>query len=106
MYLVAGQIIPRVTGKSWDEYLKDNFFEPLNMNRTTSILSDIKKLENVATPHQKLDNKLQEIPWRNIDNVGPAGSINSSVNDMANWVIMLLNEGIFNGKESKKRNHR
>ena len=38
MYLVAGQIIPRVTGKSWDEYLKDNFFEPLNMNRTTSIL--------------------------------------------------------------------
>ena len=102
MYLVAGQIIPRVTGKSWDEYLKDNFFEPLDMNRTTSILSDIKKLENVATPHQKLDNKLKEIPWRNIDNVGPAGSINSSVSDMANWLIMLLNEGTFNGKRILK----
>ena len=97
MYLTAGEIIPRVTGKSWDDYIQEIFFKPLRMKRTSSVLSDLKRFKNVATPHQEIDGEVKEIPWRNIDNVGPAGSINSSVSDMANWAMMLLNEGSFNG---------
>ena len=102
MYLTAGEIIPRVTGKSWDDYIQEIFFKPLRMKRTSSVLSDLKRFKNVATPHQEIDGEVKEIPWRNIDNVGPAGSINSSVSDMANWAMMLLNEGSFNGKQVLK----
>ena len=102
MYLTAGQIIPRVTGKSWDDYVQTNLFKPLKMKRSSTVLSDLKGIKNVATPHQELDGVMKEIPWRDIENVGPAGSINSSVADMANWAMMLLNEGTFNGKEVLK----
>jgi len=99
MYLTAGEIIPRVTGKSWDTFVKDQLLKPLKMNRSSTMISGIKKIRNVSTPHQEINGELKEIPWRDIDNVGPAGSINSSVKDMANWAMMLLNEGSFNGKQ-------
>jgi len=102
MYLTAGQIIPRVTGQSWDDYIQEHIFEPLKMDRSLPGMIGLNQLNNIATPHQELNKELVEIPWRNIDNVGPAGSVISSVADMANWAMMLLNEGSFNGKQLLK----
>jgi CubicO group peptidase (beta-lactamase class C family) len=93
MFLAAGQIIPAVTGRSWDEFLKERIFQPLGMVNSDTSITALPKNGDVAMPHHKVKDKLQPIPYRNIDNIGPAGSINSSVADMAQWVRLQLNEG-------------
>ena len=97
MYLAAGQIIPRVTGKSWDLFLRDRIFKPLGMNDTSTSILDHEGNQNLASPHGWIDNQVKPIPWRNIDNVGPAGSINSNLSDMTRWLTMWLGEGQWNG---------
>jgi CubicO group peptidase (beta-lactamase class C family) len=98
MYLAAGQIIPAVTGKSWDDFIKDRFFKPLGMAASSTSVNDLKSSVNLATPHGKIDEKVVAIPWRNIDNIAPAGSINSNVAEMTAWVRLQLADGEFAGK--------
>src|SRR5262249_932424 len=98
MYLTAGQIIPAVTGKSWDDFIKDRFFKPLGMAASSTSVNALKASDNVATPHDKIDDKVVAIPWRNIDNIAPAGSINSNVAEMTAWVRLQLNDGEFAGQ--------
>ena len=95
MYLAAGQLIARVSGKSWDEFIRDRFFAPLNMSASSTSINALKTANNVATPHSKIEEKVTVIPWRNIDNIAPAGSINSNVVDMAQWVRLQLGDGMF-----------
>ena len=93
MYLAAGQLIARVSGKSWDDFIRQRLFVPLTMTASNTSIKDFKNADNVATPHAKLEEKVVPIPWRNIDNIAPAGSINSNVVDMAQWVRLQLGQG-------------
>lgn len=98
-FLVAGQIIPVVTGKSWDQYVHDMFFLPLNMTRSSTTYAELLADKNRATGHTYWQGKNQVVEYDNIDNLGPAGSINSCVKDLANWVLCQLDSGRFNGKQ-------
>src|SRR5262249_25477640 len=93
MYLAAGQVVPAITGKSWDEFVQQRFFTPLEMNASNTSVKKLAGVENLATPHARLDGKVQPIAYRNIDNIAPAGSINSNVVDMARWLRLQLNQG-------------
>ena len=95
LYMTAGQIIPAVTGISWDDYIRQRIFKPLGMNHSTVSSKDFKPGDNYSSPHSRVDGKLQAIPLEDLDNVGPAGSINSSAADMAKWVELQLNRGKF-----------
>ncbi|MGL4364542.1 MAG: serine hydrolase [Bacteroidales bacterium] len=103
-YLTAGEIIPLAAkDTTWDDYLKHHFFKPMRMNRTFSTFPETMKQSNLAQPHQityhigeKSD--IAVIPWGNADNLGPAASINSSAKDMANWLLMQLDSGRYEGK--------
>ena len=93
LYMTAGQIIPAVTGKSWEDYVREKILRPLGMNTTNLTNADFKPGDNYAWPHSKVDGKLQPIDFVNLDNAGPAGSINSSAAEMAKWVLLQLNHG-------------
>jgi CubicO group peptidase (beta-lactamase class C family) len=93
MYLTAGQLVARVSGKTWDEFIQQRIFAPLSMTSSSTSITAFKTADNVASPHAKVDEKVSAIPWRNIDNIAPAGSINSNVLDMAQWVRLQLNQG-------------
>jgi len=93
MFLAAGQLVARVNGKSWDEVIRQRIFMPLGMTASSTSIKDLKNSDNVASPHAKVEDKVEVIPWRNIDNIAPAGSINSSVVDMAQWVRLQLGQG-------------
>jgi CubicO group peptidase (beta-lactamase class C family) len=99
MFLTAGQIIPVVTGKSWDDYLKEKFFFPLSMTNTITSTTDIKDKKNVSLPHTESDGKIISIPYLNWDNIAPAGSIISSVKDLSQWIKLQLNYGTLEGKK-------
>jgi CubicO group peptidase (beta-lactamase class C family) len=98
-FLTAGEIIPKVTGKPWEDFLKERIFDPLGMSRTLALSKDLAKIPNVAKAYTLVDEKLTLIPYANIDNLAPAGSIASSINDMSKWVMMQLDNGKLNGKE-------
>lgn len=99
MFLAAGQIIPSVTGKSWDDFLRERIFTPLGMNSTTTSISTFKDVKDLAAPHVKIGDKIKPVPYRFIDNIGPAGSINSNATDMAQWLRLQLNNGKFQDKQ-------
>src|SRR5437870_9115379 len=88
LYMTAGQIIPAVTGKSWEDYVREKILRPLGMNTTNLSNADFKAGDDYAWPHSKVDGKLQPIEFVNLDNAGPAGSINSSVAEMTKWVLL------------------
>lgn len=97
MFIVAGEIVPAVTGTSFDRFIADRIFEPLGMRRTSTSITALKGLANVATPHALLDGKVIPVEYRMIDNVGGAGVINSSARDMAQWLRLQLGGGRFAG---------
>ncbi|MGZ3766582.1 MAG: serine hydrolase domain-containing protein, partial [Mucilaginibacter sp.] len=92
-FLTAGQIIPKVTGKTWEIYLKENIFAPLGMINTLALTEDMPKSLNRTVPHTLVNGQLTAIPYSQLDGLAPAGAISSSVNDMSKWVMALLNDG-------------
>jgi CubicO group peptidase (beta-lactamase class C family) len=101
LYMTAGQIIPAVTGKKWEDYVREKILRPLGMDTTNLSNADFKSGDNYAYPHSKVDGKLQVVGFVNLDNAGPAGSINSSAAEMAKWVMLQLNHGKIPGKEDR-----
>src|ERR1700761_4959002 len=92
-FLTAGEIIPRVTGKPWEVFIRDNIFAPLGMSNTLALTIDMPKSLNRSVPHTLVDGRLAAIPYGQLDGLAPAASICSSVNDMSKWVLALLNNG-------------
>ena len=95
MYIAAGQIIPAVTGATWESYVRTEVLDPLGMKTTTLSAAEFKASANHAYPHQRLDGVLRAIDFVSLDNAAPAGSISSSVVEMAKWVQLQLNRGAF-----------
>ena len=93
LYMTAGQIIPAVTGTTWDDYVRQRIFAPLGMNHTDLSTTGYKAGGDYASPHSRVDGKLQVIPFEDLDNAAPAGAINSCAADMAKWVQLQLNRG-------------
>ena len=70
---------------------------PLHMTSSSFSVEDMQKLSDFAFPYQENNGTVEKIPFRNIDAIGPAGSINSNAVDMANWLLLQLGSEKFNG---------
>jgi len=95
MFLTAGEIIPTVSGTTWDDFIKKHFFKKLGMNRSITSTNDIPRYENVATPHTDYEDEVIAIEYLNWDNIAPAGSIISCVDDVVKWLDLQLNRGVY-----------
>jgi len=93
LYMVAGQVVAAVTGKTWDDFIKERIFTPLGMTASNTSVAALNASSDAATPHAKVDGRLKAITPLPLENVGPAGAINSSVAEMAKWLIAQLNHG-------------
>ena len=101
LYMTAGQVIPAVTGVSWDDYIQQHTFAPLGMDHSNVSTAAFKAGDDYAFPHSRVDGKLQVIHFEVLDNAGPAGSINSCASDMAKWVQLQLNHGKFVDRDGR-----
>jgi len=98
MYMVAGEVVAAVSGMSWDEFMNERLFIPAGMETANTSITQISDEDNAAWPHQYIDGEVQTIPRRNWDNAAPAGGINASVHDVAQWLRLQLGEpGVYNG---------
>jgi CubicO group peptidase (beta-lactamase class C family) len=98
MFLAAGQIVAKVGGTTWDDFVKQRIFAPLGMTTSNTSTND-QTGPDVARPHAMVDGKPVPIDYRNIDNVGPAGSINANVLDMAQYLRFHLRDGRYRGAQ-------
>jgi CubicO group peptidase (beta-lactamase class C family) len=102
MYITAGEVLKKVSGKSWGEQVKERILNPLGMNRTTYKISEVTSLGNYALPHALVDGKNVPIPFSDWEEIAATGGLYSSVNDMSQWLILHLNKGI-HGKDTLLR---
>ncbi|MCB0774954.1 MAG: serine hydrolase [Chitinophagaceae bacterium] len=99
-FMTAGEVIPKVMNTSWEQYVQDSILTPLQMNRSTSISHGMADKNNVATPYTtSFTGELRQVPYDEWDNLGPAASIISSVNDLSHWLMFQLDSGQYNGKQ-------
>ena len=99
MFMLQGSIVERITGKSWEDNITESFFQPLGMSRSNLSIESLEKSDDYAIGYTlKNDTIIEKTDYYHIRAMSPAGSINSSVNDMAKWVITWINGGKYNGK--------
>ncbi|WP_325641352.1 serine hydrolase [Parapedobacter sp.] len=99
MYLAQGMIAERITGKTWEENIKEQFFKPLGMTRSNFDVNEM-AADPDASSGYTVDEKdvIKKLPYFEIRGMGPAGSINSSVLEMANWLKLWIDGGKYQGK--------
>jgi len=95
MYVTTGEVVGAVAGKRWDAYIEDHFFGPLGMTRSQTSAEAALELDNVATPHKVHYGENTPVPWASWSGsgAGAAAGIISTAHDMAQWVMLHLNEG-------------
>jgi len=99
-FLTAGQVIPVVTGDSWEHFVQSHFLTPLGMDHTLILSTGVADQPDVATPYTtSYSDKLNKVPYDNWNNLAPAASIVSNVNDLSHWLFMQLDSGRYQGKE-------
>jgi CubicO group peptidase (beta-lactamase class C family) len=93
LYIVAGEVVARVSGMKWEDFIETRIMQPLNMTGSAAAYSRLKDKSNVIDPHAPVNGKVQVI-GRDIDEVSDAcGGIYSNITDMSKWVIMQMNNG-------------
>jgi CubicO group peptidase (beta-lactamase class C family) len=99
MYMTAGYVGGRIAGTSWEQLVQKQIFDPLNMNTASFFVKDMAATPNVGVGYNFDDDyKPSPVAYSDAENVGPAGSINASAKDMANYLLMLTSKGKFEGK--------
>lgn len=100
MFLLQGVLSEKLMGKTWEENVRENIFTPLGMGTSNFSVRDMPKSNDASLGYGVMkDSIIKQLDYYDINGMGPAGAINSSVNEMANWVITWINGGKFKGKE-------
>ena len=100
MFMLQGMIAEKITGKSWEENISEKFFKPLGMSSSVLSIEALEKSSDAAYGYSLVkDSIIEKVDYYHIKAMSPAGAINSSVNDMAKWLITWINGGKFEGKE-------
>ena len=99
LYIVAGEVVARVTGKSWDDFVTERILKPLGMNKTATSFDRLQDKSNVIDGHAPVNEKVQVIARSTMAVGHSAGGLNSNITDLAKWVRLLLNNGSYEGKQ-------
>tara|TARA_R110002096_G_scaffold386418_2_gene580398 strand:+ start:112256 stop:114073 length:1818 start_codon:yes stop_codon:yes gene_type:complete len=100
MYLAAGSLGAKITGKSWEENIRENIFKPLKMSKSNLHINELLKEDNIAKGYGYTSKKgIFAQDYYRIRGMAPAGSINSNVLEMANWTMAWINKGKFQGNQ-------
>lgn len=98
MFMTAGYLTGRLTSGTWEDAVRYRIFKKLDMNGSNFSVHESQNTADYALPYEEKDDEIRRVNFRDISNVGPAGSINSNLEDMSRWIRVHLNDGKFNGE--------
>lgn len=99
MYLTAGHLIQLVSGETWEEAVQSRILDKLGMGDTSFTFDSARASGKLATPYARVEEEVKAVPHRSLDLAGPAGSINSTVGDLAKWLQCNVGGGSRAGVE-------
>jgi len=102
MFAAVGQVIEMKSGKKWEDFVRERIFTPLGMNTTCYTIADMLKQPDygVAFREKRDSFELEKIPYyEDTEGVAPAGAIISNIDELSHWLIALMNEGKYSGKQ-------
>jgi CubicO group peptidase (beta-lactamase class C family) len=102
MYAVAGQVIEKVSGMSWERFVTERLFAPLEMKNTFATYGASSSYQNRSAAHFDVEGKITVISETTADPIAPAGSVWSTANDIAKWIDFMLGNTTINGKQLLK----
>ena len=100
MYAAAGEAVAKAENSTWDKLIATRIFKPLGMNNSDTSSTAMQKARDYSFgyDYNSTTKVTRRLPQRAIPAAAPAGAINSSARDMAQWVRLMLNNGTYNGK--------
>ena len=93
MYLAAGMVDERVSGKPWEDLTRDRIFRPMGMSASNFSVAESRKSDDFALPYAKVQDVVKRVPFYNLDAMAPVGGINSNVEEMIRYVRMHIDGG-------------
>jgi hypothetical protein len=108
MFIIAGEVLKRVSGLSWDEFIETKIMKPVGMNNSKASYNRVTNRKNIIDAHTRADGKVIQIPHDWSETANAAGGIMSNVSDMLTWAKFLMNDAVTeNGKRllSEKQFH-
>ena len=102
MFVVAGELVAKVSGMGWHDFVQKRILNPLSMQDTRMSFSRIESsISNIAKPHAPVEGKLQTVGGDFLENFSSAGSMASNVDDMSKWLRLQLRQGLLEGQKSE-----
>lgn len=99
MYMIAGEIVAKVSGQSWEDFVETRILQPIGMTESAVSLNRVKDKSNIITGHAPYENKLLPVRFDWNPNVNAAGGLVSNIVDMSKWAILQLNAGKINNQQ-------
>jgi len=102
MYAATGNIVELKSGKPWEQFVRERILAPLDMKATTYSISEMTQHPDHAVPYkEKRDSfELYKIPYyEDTEGIAPAGAVISNIDEISHWLIALMNDGKYNGKQ-------
>ncbi|HEX8281735.1 MAG TPA: serine hydrolase [Pyrinomonadaceae bacterium] len=100
MYAAAGEVVGRAEGSTWERLIAERIFKPLGMRGSNTSVAEMKKTRDYSFGYvyEEATKETRRVPTRDLPAIAPAGAINSSARDMAQWLRLMLGGGVFGGK--------
>jgi CubicO group peptidase (beta-lactamase class C family) len=100
MYAAAGEIVGRVENSTWERLISERIFKPLGMKGSDTSVPEMRKARDYSYGYvyEEATKETRRVPTRDLPAIAPAGAINSSARDMAQWLRLMLGGGAFEGK--------
>jgi CubicO group peptidase (beta-lactamase class C family) len=100
MFMTAGILAEKLSGEKWENLVRARIMEPLRMRRSNFSVSDMHpETDDAALPYVLIEDSVVKVPYRNIDNIAPAGAINSSVREMIRYIQFHIDKGAVDGEQ-------
>lgn len=99
MYMAAGYLVEVLSGQSWEAFVQQNIFQPLEMKSSNfDVVQTSRETEDFSHPYREQQDEVKEVPFYAAQAaIAPAGAIVSNVMEMSNWVLMHLSQGVYKG---------
>ncbi len=102
LYMVAGEVVARLSGKSWEAFVEERIMQPLQMTHSAGSWFRLKDTSNIIDAHAPIDGKVQVISRHKETFGSSAGGIYSNIADMSKWIIMQMHDGKYGDNLSKR----
>lgn len=102
LYIIAGEVVERVSGMTWEDFIEKRMMQPLGMTKSAASIHRLKDKSNLISPHAPVNGKIEaiNIDWSDIANA--AGGISSNVTDLSKWITMQMNNGKYGDGLTKR----